>query len=121
MPLEFSPSEEAPDLTRIVSVLDDEACRRIISVLEEPMTVPEIADVTDLPTSTTYRKVDLLTEASLVNETAALRRGRHHKSRYVVDFDEISIGLDDDHGLRVEVDRTDRPFAGIWGDVRSER
>ncbi|MFC6718315.1 helix-turn-helix domain-containing protein [Natrialbaceae archaeon GCM10025810] len=118
MPLEFSPSEESPDLARIVRVLDDEACRRIISVLEEPMTVPEIAEATDLPTSTTYRKVDLLTEASLVNEAAAVRPGRHQKSRYVADFDAISIDLDDDHDLRVDVERTAHPFAGLWSDVR---
>ena len=66
MPLEFSSSGDTPDLERIIGVLDDADCREIISLLEAPKTVPEIADEAELPLSTTYRKLDRLTEAGIV-------------------------------------------------------
>ncbi|ELY49470.1 winged helix-turn-helix domain-containing protein [Natronorubrum sulfidifaciens] len=114
MPLEFSSSGETPDLERVVSVLDDADCRAIISVLEEPKTVPDIADETELPLSTTYRKLDRLTEADLVDEAVGVRQGRHHKSRYVANFDRISISFDDDRKLCVDVARSNNPALGIW-------
>jgi len=33
----------------VIAALDDDSCREIIAVLEEPMTVPDIAEATDRP------------------------------------------------------------------------
>ena len=117
MPLEFSSSGDAPDLERIIGVLDDADCREIISLLEAPKTVPEIADEAQLPLSTTYRKLDRLTEADIVEETVGVRQGRHHKSRYVANFDRIAISLDSDRELRVDVDRSTDQSLGIWSNA----
>ncbi|QFU84912.1 winged helix-turn-helix domain-containing protein [Natronorubrum aibiense] len=114
MSLEFSSSGDTPDLERIISVLDDADCREIISVLEEPKTVPDIADDADLPLSTTYRKLDRLTEAELVDETVGVQQGRHHKSRYVANFDQISISFDNERTLCVDVDRSSKSSLSIW-------
>ncbi|MFC4541819.1 helix-turn-helix domain-containing protein [Halosolutus amylolyticus] len=119
MPLEFSSADEAPPFRDVITVLDDEDCRTIISVLDEPMTVPEIAEAADLPLSTTYRKLDRLTEAQLASETTGVRHGRHHKSRYIVDFDRISVDLDDELEFRVDIDRSN-PALGLWSDVKQE-
>ncbi|MXV60881.1 helix-turn-helix domain-containing protein [Natronorubrum sp. JWXQ-INN-674] len=120
MPLEFSSSGDSPGLERVIGALDDADCREIVSLLEAPKTVPEIAEEAELPLSTTYRKLDLLTEADLVNETVGVRQGRHHKSRYVADFDCIGITLDDDREFQVAIDRSTDQSLGIWSDATQE-
>ena len=120
MSLEFSSSDDAPPFRGVLAALDDEGCREIITVLDEPMTAPEIADAADLPLSSTYRKLDRLTEAQLVTETVGVRQGRHRSSRYVVDFDRLSIGLNDDGEFRVEIDQAAGDSADLWSNVTSE-
>jgi predicted transcriptional regulator len=114
MSLEFSPSDDAPPSEHLFGVLTDDACREIIAALERPLTVPEIAEETDRPLSTTYRKLDRLTESGLIKETAGIRTGRHHKARYVADFDRISVGLDDRRDLRVTVERSNEFSLDLW-------
>ena len=118
MSLEFSSSDDASAFERVIAALDDGTCREIIAVLEEPMTVRDIADATDRPLSTTYRKLDRLTEAGLVDETAGVRQGSHRKSRYVANLERISIGLDDANELRVDIDRTED--VGLWSNIQRE-
>jgi predicted transcriptional regulator len=115
MSLEFSPSDDAPAHEYVFGVLTDDACREIIAALEEPLTVPEIAEETGHPLSTTYRKLDRLTESGLVRETTGLRPGRNQKSRYVSDFDRVAIGLDDDQSLEVDVERSNEVSLEFWG------
>ena len=117
MPLEFSSSDETPGLERVVGVLDDAACREIIAVLEAPKTVSDIADAADLPLSTTYRKLDRLTEAGLVEETVGVRQGRHTKSRYVATFDRIGICLDEERAFRIDVDQSQAQSLGGWANA----
>ncbi|WP_408957913.1 helix-turn-helix domain-containing protein [Natrinema sp. 74] len=118
MSLEFSSSDDTPDLECVIDALDDGDCREIIAVLEEPMTVHEVAEATDRPLSTIYRKLDALSEAGLVEEAGGVRRGRHQKTRYVANLERISIGFDDDNELRVDVDHSsDLP---LWSDVTQE-
>ncbi|QLG48606.1 winged helix-turn-helix domain-containing protein [Natrinema halophilum] len=118
MTLEFSSSDDAPTFEGVIAALDDGTCREIIAVLEEPMTVHEVADATDRPLSTTYRKLDSLTTAGLVEETVGVRQGRHQKSRYVANLNRISIDLDDDNELRVDVDLSAE--LGFWSNVTRE-
>ncbi|MFC4438160.1 MULTISPECIES: winged helix-turn-helix domain-containing protein [Natrialbaceae] len=113
MPLEFSSSDEAQAREHVIGVLTDDACREIITVLEEPLTVPEIADEIERPLSTTYRKLDRLTDSGLVKE-AGVRPGREQKSRYVTDFERIAIELDDARDLRVDVDRSNDNSLALW-------
>ena len=120
MSLEFSSSGDSPDLEGVIDALDDAGCREIIAILEAPKTVPEIADEADLPLSTTYRKLDRLTEAGLVRETVGVREGRHHKSRYVANFDSIGISLDDERELRVDIDSSNDQSLGFWSNVSRE-
>ncbi|AHG02147.1 hypothetical protein HALLA_19810 (plasmid) [Halostagnicola larsenii XH-48] len=120
MPVEFPPSEDDADLERVVTVLDDAACRKILSTLEEPMSANEIAAAAELPLSTTYKKLDLLSEASLVRETAAIRPDRHRTSRYVADFTEIAIDLDEERTLQVSIDRSNSRKTDIWAEIAAD-
>ncbi|MFB6198530.1 MAG: helix-turn-helix domain-containing protein, partial [Halobacteriaceae archaeon] len=62
-----------PNLQTVLDALDDQDCRKILEKLEEPMTAAEIAEACDIPISTTYRKLDLLSEGSLVSEGTKVR------------------------------------------------
>ena len=117
MALEGLPSGETPELERVLAALDDDGCREIIAVLETPKTATEIAAAADLPLSTTYRKIDQLTKAGLVSEPLGVRQGRHQMSRYVIDFNRITIGLNDEETFRIDVDRSGGRSLGIWSNA----
>jgi DNA-binding IclR family transcriptional regulator len=111
-------------LESILDALDDEAARIIVIELTEPMTASELSDSCEIPLSTTYRKLDLLTEASLLDERTEIRQDGHHTTRYVVDFEEVTVGLTDDRRFDVTVARparsADEQLADLWGEVRRE-
>jgi DNA-binding transcriptional ArsR family regulator len=112
------------DLQAVLDALDDPDCREIVTNLEEPMTVNEISERTDVPLSTAYRKLDMLTEANLLIEETEIRPGGQHASRYVVGFEEVVIALRDDRTFSAAI--TERPrtaerrLADLWSEVRKE-
>jgi len=122
MARESSDSATAPDAAAICSALDDPDCRTIIRHLEEPMTAAELTDHCDIPQSTLYRKLELLSEATLLEESTEIRPDGHHASTYRVAFTEIQLGLDDDRRLSATVDRPERTteerLADLWSEVR---
>lgn len=113
-----------PELQSVLDALDDTDCRRIVEHLDEPMTASEVSEACDIPMSTTYRKLDLLTDASLLAEGTEIRPDGHHATRYEVDFDSVVVELDDDRHLDVSVSRPahtgDERLASIWEEVRKE-
>jgi DNA-binding IclR family transcriptional regulator len=117
-------AEDPPDLQVVLDALDDGDCRAIIAALDEPMTATEVSDVCDIPTSTTYRKLDLLSEASLLSEGTEIRSDGHHATNYRVDFEQVIFELDDRRALDVAIARparsTDERLATLWGEVRKE-
>ena len=116
--------ETQPELTAVLDALDDEDCRKIVSVLSEPMTASEIAEASDVPLSTTYRKLELLTDSSLLYEGVEIRSDGQHASRYAIDFEEVVIGLDDDRAFEVDIAHRarspDQRLENLWSEVRKE-
>lgn len=116
--------EDGPSLATVLAALDDEACRNIVTAIEEPMTASEISDVTDVPLSTTYRKLDQLDEASLLEAMTEIRDDGHHTTRYRPDFEAVHVELDDDRELHVSISRPARTpeerLASLWSEVREE-
>jgi len=116
--------DDPPDLQSVLDALDDPDCRTIIQHLDEPMTASEVSEECDIPMSTTYRKLDLLTEASLLAEGTEIRPDGHHATRYRLDFETVEIGLTDDQKLDVSLGRptraADERLASLWGEVRKE-
>ncbi|WP_222916108.1 helix-turn-helix domain-containing protein [Natrinema sp. SYSU A 869] len=117
-------SESTPSAEEICSALDDPDCREIIRNLEEPMTASELSKRCEIPQSTLYRKLELLTEATLLEESTEIRQDGHHASKYSVAFDEITLGLDEERSLTVQIDRpartADERLAELWSEVRKE-
>ena len=116
--------DEGPELESVLDALDDEDCRAIVRALEEPMTASEISDVSDVPLSTCYRKIELLSEASLLAEGVEVRPDGQHASRYAIDFEEVVVTLDDDRRFEVDVAHrartADQRLATLWSEVRKE-
>lgn len=112
------------DAEVVLDALDDADARSIIRALDEPMTASELSDACDIPLSTTYRKLDLLTEASLLLEGTEVRSDGHHTTRYEVAFEEVRIALGEDRRFEVAVEQRDRSaeerLADMWSQVRRE-
>ncbi|KZN26179.1 MULTISPECIES: helix-turn-helix domain-containing protein [unclassified Haladaptatus] len=117
-------ADDTPDLQDVLDALDDPACRRIIMELREPMTAREVADATDIPLSTLYRKLDLLSEAALVAEETEIREDGHHTSRYRITVESVNISITEDGGFQVTIDRppktTDERLERLWTEIRKE-
>lgn len=115
---------EVPETQAVFDALEDLDCRRIIEQLEEPSTAKELSEACELPLSTTYRKLDILTEASLLSERTVIQSDGHHTTQYAVAFEEVTIVLDDDHQVSVGITRnpesTDERLETLWAEVRRE-
>jgi DNA-binding transcriptional ArsR family regulator len=116
--------DEAPDLQEVLDALDDPDCRAIVSALEEPMTASEISEESDIPLSTTYRKLDRLEEAQLLFEGTEIRPDGQHASIYEVDFEEVVIALTEERDFKTEIARQprtpDQRLESLWSEVRKE-
>lgn len=115
---------DEPDLDDVFQALEDQTCREIITELDEPKTVAEIAQTCDVPLSTTYRKVERLDEASLITQRTEIRREGHHRVRYRVNFATIVVLLSQNQSLDLEIKRPrSDPEAGLvtlWSELRRE-
>lgn len=108
----------------VLDALADDAAQAIVSELEEPMTASELSDACDIPLSTTYRKLELLTDAALLSESTEIRRDGQHTTRYALAFEEIRVRLTENRALSVEIERRERGrderLAELWKEVQEE-
>lgn len=115
---------EGPALQDVLDALDDEDCRTILRLLEEPLTVNELTERCEIPQSTMYRKLDLLSDASLVEEQLEVRADGRHTRRYAVNFDEVRLSLTDERALDIDISRErsspDERLSELWTEVRKE-
>jgi DNA-binding transcriptional ArsR family regulator len=120
----YADGDAESDPAAVFEALEDEDCRAIIRALSEPMTAEEISEATDIPNSTTYRKLETLTEAGLLTEGVEIRSDGQHASRYGVAFDEVTVALSPDREFDVSVSRepetADERLASLWSEVRKE-
>jgi DNA-binding transcriptional ArsR family regulator len=117
-------SEGSPTLQDVLDALDDPGCRAILRETVEPMTANELIDACDIPKSTLYRKLELLSSASLIREQDTINPGGGRLTYYEQAFDNVTISMDDVGTFSVEVDRpsqsTDERLADIWSMMGDE-
>ncbi|GAB7013024.1 helix-turn-helix domain-containing protein [Halolamina salina] len=110
--------EDVSSLEAVLEALDDGDCRTILRETAEPTTATELADSCGIPRSTLYRKLELLTDASLVRERETINPGGGRTTRYERDFDDVTIALGEDDEFSVTVERpardADDRLADIW-------
>lgn len=116
--------QDGPELEAVLDALDDADCRAIVKALDEPMTASEISDASGVPLSTCYRKIELLTDASLLAEGVEVRSDGQHASRYAINFEEVVVALDEDREFDVDISHrarsADQRLASLWSEVRKE-
>ena len=90
----------------LLDALDDAGCRSILEATgEEALSANELSETCDLPLSTTYRKLELLTDAGLLEEGIRIRRSGKHTSEYVRSVDDVHLAVGGDGGIEVTVER----------------
>lgn len=112
------------DLQAVLDALDDPGCRQIVRALEHPLSAKEVSAHCDIPLTTTYRKLELLESASLVEEQTEIRPDGHHTKRYQTDFEVLRVALNERREFDVSVQRpartADQRLASMWSEVRQE-
>jgi DNA-binding transcriptional ArsR family regulator len=122
------PSREPdpPSVDDVLDALADDDARRIVSALSEPKTASELSEECDIPLSTTYRKLERLTDASLLSESTDIRRDGQHTTRYAVSFETVTVSVEEtsDREFAVELTRPERSrderLADLWSELREE-
>jgi len=121
---DLAPGDRAPALQVVLDALDDAGCRAIVRILEEPLSAKEVSDRCDIPLTTTYRKLEMLCSASLVQEQTEIRSDGHHTMRYQTDFEVLRVALNDHREFDVSVTRpvqsADERLERLWSEVRRE-
>jgi DNA-binding transcriptional ArsR family regulator len=83
-----------PDGETVLAALEDPDCRALLeATTDEALTAGELIDRCGVPRSTTYRKLEQLTEAGLLEERVRLSPDGKHASEYRRTFDDITISL----------------------------
>lgn len=90
--------------TRVLDALGDDTAREMLTQLKEPHTADELAEACEVSTSTAYRKLELLSEAGLVNGTVRVRPDRCQETLYHRVFDGLQVVPDGD-SFAVQADR----------------
>lgn len=88
------------------------------------MTANELIEACDIPKSTIYRKLERLSQASLVREQDVINPNGGRTTKYERDFDDVVISMDEDDDFSVTVKRPQRKFderlAEIWSKMGEE-
>lgn len=90
----------------VLDALGDSACRAILREVNDPITAQEIAEITDLPLSTTYRKLDFLSDTFLLREQTEVREDGNHRSLYLPDFEAVRIVVDKRRNIDVSISKS---------------
>lgn len=93
------------DTDALLTALQDEDCRAIVQAVEdEALSASELAETCDLPTSTTYRKLDTLTDAALLDERLRLSASGSHEREYVPGHVDLTISVGSGATVDVEAE-----------------
>ncbi|MDS0473818.1 helix-turn-helix domain-containing protein [Natrinema sp. 1APR25-10V2] len=107
--------EDPVDPQAVLAALDDDACRSILEATsEESLTATELSERCDIPMSTAYRKVEMLTEAELVEEQVRINTSGKHATEYRKNFDDVLVSVAGG-GLEIEMTKPDAESESGFG------
>lgn len=105
-------ADESTDerLETVAALLEDEHARAILRhVSAESLSASELIDRCGASKATTYRRLDRLREAGLVESHKAIDLDGHHHEEYVATLARVTVSLDDG-SFDLSLDRKpDRP------------
>lgn len=87
-----------------LDVLDDPTCQAILAATSnDTLSANEISETCNLPLSTTYRKLDELTEAGLLDEGIRLRQSGKHASEYSRSIEDVLVSIQPNQGVVLHI------------------
>ena len=117
-------NEDNLPIEQILEALGDPDSQTILEETTSPMTAKEIAKNKDIPISTVYRKLDLLSSATLLRELHTVHHERGRITRYQRNFTDIHIYTSKGGKLEVKISRLKRPanhrLADMWSTMGEE-
>jgi DNA-binding transcriptional ArsR family regulator len=103
-------SERSVDREAVFTALNDSDCRALLeATAEEALTASELTERCGIPRSTTYRKLEQLTEAGLLEERIRLSTDGKHASEYRRTFEDMTVSLCDSEGITVGLSEASVP------------
>lgn len=113
--------EEEKTVEEILDAIGDEKARRILAAISnEPRSAKELSEEFDLSLPTVYRRVELLQEHDLVNDTTRVSEDGNHHKVFTCNFDSTVIRLsDNEYDVRIyrRENLPDR-FTQLWDDLQ---
>lgn len=96
------PARDSPH--QALTALSDRQCRAIlVATADDSLSIPELAGLCDIPTSTAYRKVNMLMDVGLLEENPQIDPGGPNTSTYRLQAEEIRISIDPLDGGAISV------------------
>lgn len=109
-PLDVTRVDTDDEVQALLDAFGDADCRAILEATgEEALTAAEISERVDLPKSTAYRKIDLLSDLSLVEERTRIRRSGKHASEFRRLVEDLYVTTTDEGGIELRLSRQARP------------
>lgn len=101
------------ELTAMLSALEDADCRAIMAATsEQSLSANELSETCELPLSTTYRKLDTLTEVGLLEENIRISSTGKHASEYTLAVDDLQLSVDGQSGVELHVSHDEQADSG---------
>lgn len=117
-------TDEVSSRQALFDALADPDCRAIVATLDEPMTAGEVAEQCDLSQTSSYRKLETLSDADMVDEHTEVRADGHHTTQFVRDFDGVVVAYDGDDSFDVDLvseeETPDERLARFWSQISEE-
>ncbi|SDJ62042.1 Helix-turn-helix domain-containing protein [Halovenus aranensis] len=100
--VESTTVSETSKVEAMLGALEDEDCRAILeATADESLTANELSEACDLPLSTAYRKLELLTETGLLDEQLRISRNGKHTSEYARSVEDVHVSIENDIELSI--------------------
>jgi DNA-binding transcriptional ArsR family regulator len=117
-------SEDLPPPETVLEALSDPDCQSILAETNEPMTANELEAACEIPQSTLYRKLELLGEASLVQERDTINPSGGRVTYYERAFTDVLLSMDENGDLSVAIEwapqSAEKRLADIWSMMGEE-
>lgn len=117
-------SEDKLAMQKVLNALDDSDCRTILKETAQPMTAKELSKSCGIALSTVYRKLDLLSTATLVRELHGIHPERGRITRYQRNFENLTISVTEGSLFDLTIDRpkksVDERLAKMWSEMGDE-
>lgn len=95
------------DPRTVLTALDDRGCRKILeATAEKALTASELSTRCSIPLSTIYRKLELLTDAALLEEQVRINETGKHASEYRQCFDDVTVSVSGENQVAVTVSQS---------------